>query len=110
MNKIKNNGVVSILGIVLLGFLMILVLSYYNVHIQSVVESPTAQDNLHYVGGNTKTFWDKYLAAPAHYLWHDVWVNIFWHSFIDNMERLRDGNGTELQDHPPKVNYGQPAN
>ncbi|MBP9711410.1 MAG: hypothetical protein KBD55_00015 [Candidatus Pacebacteria bacterium] len=107
MKNFPKNGGISILGIVLLGFLLILVLSYYNIRIQSVVESPTAQDNLNYVGDNSRSFWDKYLAAPAHYLWHDVWVNIFWHSFIDNAKRLRDGNGTELQDKPPVVNYGQ---
>ena len=93
-NFIKKGGI-SILGIVILAFLAILVLSYFNISIKSVVESPTGQENINYVGGGTKNIWNDYLAKPAAYLWNDVWVNIFWKGFINNMERIRDGKPTD---------------
>lgn len=93
--KNKQKGI-SILGVLLLGVILILVLSYFNISIKSVVESPTAEENIEYVRGGTRSIWIDYLREPANYLWHDVWVDLFWKPFIDNMQRLRDGRPTDL--------------
>lgn len=87
---------ISILGVLVFGVIIILVLSYFNISIKSVVESPTGQENVNYVGGGAKSLWTTYLAKPASYLWNDVWINIFWKGFIYNMERIRDGQPTDL--------------
>ena len=71
-------------------------LSYFHISIKAVVESPTGQENINYVGGGAKSLWTTYLAEPASYLWNDVWVNIFWKGFISNMERIRDGQPTDF--------------
>ena len=94
VNQNKKGGM-SILNIFIFGIIIILVLSYFNISLRSVVESPTGKDNINYVAGGTKTVWDKYLKDPAYYLWHDVWVKIFWQGFINNMERIRDGKPTD---------------
>jgi hypothetical protein len=91
----KQNGI-SILGVLVLGVILILILSYFHISIKAVVESPAGQENINYVGGGTKSLWTAYLAEPAAYLWNDVLVNIFWKSFISNMERIRDGQPTDL--------------
>ncbi|MFA5931844.1 MAG: hypothetical protein WC793_00485 [Candidatus Paceibacterota bacterium] len=96
MKNFNTQRGLSILGVILMGVLIILVLSYFKVSIRSVVESPTGQENINYVGGGTKSLWTTYLAEPASYLWNDVWVNIFWKSFISNMERIRDGKPTDF--------------
>mgnify|MGYP003576130730 CR=1 FL=1 len=80
-----------------MGFILILVLSYFNISIKAVVESPTGQENLGYVQGTGKSLWNEYLAEPVHYLWHDIWLEIFWKSFINNMERIRDGQPTDFE-------------
>lgn len=95
MKIFNNQRGISILGIIILGVLVILVLSYFKISVKTVVESPIAQENINYVKGGTKSLWTAYLAEPAAYLWHDVWVNIFWKGFIDNMERIRDGKPTD---------------
>ncbi len=94
-NKKTQKGM-SILGILVLGFILILVLSYFSISIKSVVESPTGQENLNYVGGGTRSVWNDYLKRPASYLWNDIWINIFWKGFINNMERIRDGQPTDF--------------
>ena len=96
MKNFSKRAGISILGLLVLGFIAILVLSYFGVNIKSVVNSPTGQENLNYVGGGAETVWTKYFAGPAEYLWKDVWVNIFWQSFIDNMKRIRDGQPTNI--------------
>lgn len=75
-----------------------MVLSYFNINIRSVAENPTTQENINYVRGETKSFWTTYLAEPASYLWNDIWVDIFWATFVSNMERIRDGKPTDLDD------------
>jgi hypothetical protein len=102
LNKIKAG--ISIVGMLILGVIIILVLSYFKISIRSVVESPTGQDNINYVGGGTVNLWNEYLEKPASYLWNDVFINIFWASFIDNMERIRDGKATDYQNVAPTVN------
>lgn len=98
MKNFNTQRGISILGFLLLGFIIILVLSYFKVSVKDVVESPTGQENINYVKGETKSFWDKYLAEPVHYLWNDVWIDIFWKGFISNMERIRDGKPTDFDE------------
>lgn len=99
----KQEGGISILGSLIIGVLIILALSYFNINIRTVVESPTGQENVTYVKDATKSFWTKYLAEPAEYLWNDVWVKIFWKGFISNMERIRDGKPTDLDNAAQKI-------
>ena len=105
MNKFNNkiNGFISIIGAIFFTLIVILVLSYFNISLRAVVESPTAQDNINYVGGASKSLWDRYFKDPASYLWNDVWVKIFWKGFILNMERIRDGVPTDTQNFAPTI-------
>jgi hypothetical protein len=97
MEKLTNKQKgMSILGILVLAVVIILVLSYFGISIKSVVESPTGQENINYVGGASKSLWTTYLAEPAAYLWNDVWIKIFWKGFISNMERIRDNKPTDF--------------
>ena len=84
------------LGILLLGVILLLVLGYFKISVREVVESPESQENINYVKGTTKSIWDKYFKGPASYLWNDVWVDIFWKSFVSNMERIRDDQPTDF--------------
>ena len=101
MPQIITNRGMSLLGIIVVGFILILALSYFNISIRTVVESPVAQDNINYVGDTGRSVWDRYLQAPASYLWNDVWVDIFWKGFINNMKRIRDGEPTEWNTSAP---------
>ena len=95
--KNKKTGI-SILGFLVLTAIVILVLSYFNISIKTIVESPAGQENIEYVKGGSKSLWDEYLEEPASYLWNDIWVKLFWRPFVDNMERLRDGRPTDLDE------------
>ena len=104
MNKFNNKKGISIVGILILGFILILILSYFKISVRSVVESPEAQDNITYVGGGTRNLWNDYFKEPASYLWNDIFKNIFWASFVDNMERIRDGKPTDYENSAPTLN------
>ncbi|MFZ3011778.1 MAG: hypothetical protein WA060_02160 [Minisyncoccia bacterium] len=98
-----KKGEMSILGVLVMGFLIIIVLSYFNISVKSIVESPTGQENVTYVKDTVRGIWTTYLAEPAEYLWRDVWINIFWKGFISNMERIRDGKPTDIDEAAQKV-------
>jgi|SRR3989344_7149675 len=98
-----RGGGISILGVLVLGIIIIMALGYFNISLKAVVESPTGQENVIYVKDSAKSFWTRYLAEPAEYLWKDVWVNIFWKGFISNMERLRDGKPTDLDNAAQRI-------
>ncbi len=105
MLKSSQSGGISILGVIFWGFILILILSYFSISIRGVVESPTGQENLNYVGGTTKSVWDKYLKDPASYVWNDVFVDLLWKSFVSNMERIRDGKPTDFDEAAPQVDF-----
>jgi hypothetical protein len=105
INFNKGKKGISIIGIIFLGVILILVLSYFKISVKSVVESPTGQDNISYVGGGTVNLWDAYLQKPASYLWNDIFINIFWVSFVNNMERIRDGKPTDYENSAPKTPF-----
>jgi len=96
MKNFIIKGGISILGLLVLAVLTILVLSYFHISIKAVVDSPTGQDNINYVSGTTTNLWDEYLQKPASYLWNDIWVDIFWKTFVENMQDIRDKNPTIL--------------
>jgi len=96
----KKKGFIRLLVIIII---LILVLSYFSINIKSVVESPTSQSNFSYVWGLISTTWNKYLAGPASYLWNDIFKDILWASFVNNMERVRDGKPTDFELYAPQV-------
>ena len=101
---------ISILGIVILALIVILVLGYFKISVKSVVESPVAQENVSYVKGASKNIWTAYLEKPVNYLWHDVWLDIFWKGFISNMERIRDGKPTDFDNASKSLQVEQSKN
>lgn len=104
--KIRNNKKrgISIIGILFLGLIIILVLSYFNISLRAVVESPEAQDNIHYVGGAGRSLWDNYIKEPISYFWNDIWVPLFWRPFISNIKRLLNHQPTDFEIYAPTIN------
>lgn len=102
----KNKKGISLIGILILGFILILVLSYFKISIRTVVESPEAQDNIGYVRGTSRSVWDDYLKEPATNFWNKVVKDLLWASFVNNMERIRDGQPTEMEEGAPSLDIG----
>ncbi|MBY0376738.1 hypothetical protein K2P96_02075 [Patescibacteria group bacterium] len=100
MYSSSKTGGISILGLLVLGFILIVVLSHFNISIKEEVQNPTTQDNLNYVGGATTTFWGKYIAGPVNYIWNKIFIPYIWNPFADAMNSLRTGQNSEMQNIP----------
>ncbi len=92
-----QEGGISILGMLILTVFIIITLSYFKIDIRSSIENEQTKSNFSYVGGAAKNVWDKYLQKPTTYIWNNIVINLFWKSFISNMERIRDGKSTDFE-------------
>jgi hypothetical protein len=95
-----NQGFVRLILILVAVFLFI---SYFNIDIKKTVESPTTQANASYVKSASTTVWHRYLEVPASYLCKNIFINLFWDSFVENMQRIKDGRPTTIEQKAPMV-------
>jgi len=91
--------------LIIILVILILILSYFNVDIQTIAESQQSQNNFSYVVNLVKSTFNKYLKEPINYFWKEIFIKLLWNSFVSNMERIRDGQPTDLELMAPRVNY-----
>lgn len=86
----KKRGI-SIIGVIFLAVVIILTLGYFHISIKSIVESPVGQENINYVGGVSRNFWNDYLKKPTEYVWNDLWIPV-WKSFTSSISNTSNLN------------------
>lgn len=96
----SKTGGISILGILILGFILILILGHFNISIKEEVQNPTTQENINYVGGASSSIWSKYIAGPVSYIWNKIFIPYVWNPFADAINSLRTGQNSEIQNIP----------
>lgn len=82
---------------ILLFIGLVIILSYFNVDLRSIVEAPQTQKNIAYmteVGqkvweGFLKPIWDNYLSEPVLYFWQNIFVDILWRTFTESIDILK---------------------
>lgn len=86
--------------LILLLIIFVLILSYFNIDLRAVVESPQTQQNIQYVKTlalwmwNTilKPLWDNYLSKPVLYFWQNIFIEVLWKSFVQGFDALQAGH------------------
>ena len=98
MPKFNTQQGISILGVLFLAVILIFVLSYFDISIKAIVESPAGQENIDYVTEGTRNLWVEYLREPTMYFWNDIWLKLFWRPFLEGTQGLKNGlsGGFEL--------------
>ncbi|MEA2112862.1 MAG: hypothetical protein U9P50_02730 [Patescibacteria group bacterium] len=98
--KNDNRGLIKWILIIIIA---IIVLSYFGFDLRSIIESDQTQGNLGYVWGGVVMVWDTYLSQPILYFWHNIFIDLIWDAFVENMERIKDGQPTTIQDMVPQL-------
>lgn len=89
---------------IVIGFIVLVLASYfYNFSVREAVEDEQTQDNIEYISENAESFWNRNLKSAATYLWEDVFIDLIWGAFIENMQRLKDGENTDFENNAPGV-------
>ena len=99
-NPKKQSGFIKFIIIIIIA---IIILSYFGFNLRAIVESPTTQGNLGYVWGGVVFVWDTWLVGPVSYLWNDIFINLLWDSFIDNMKKIKAGEPTTIEELAPST-------
>ena len=73
---------------IIIFIILILVLSYFGVNIQSVVNSPAGQNNISYVWNGVVYVWDAYLSAPFNYIWNTIGSTL-WKAFVQGIQNIK---------------------
>jgi len=95
-----------LIGTLILGVILILILSYYNISIRNVAESPAAQDNFDYIKEQKVSLWENYLKKPVMYFWNNIFIDLLWEPFVANMNRIKEGKPTDFDTAVPTINFG----
>ena len=95
-----ESGLIKLIVIIIIA---IIVLSYFGFDLRAIVEAPETQGNLGYVWGLVVHVWDTYLVGPATYLWNDVFIDLLWNTFIENMDRMKAGQPTTMEEMAPTI-------
>lgn len=101
VNFKNNNG--GFVKWILLILIAIIVLSYLGFDLRAIVESEGTQNNLMYVWGIGVIVWYEYLSQPVLYFWHNIFIDLLWESFIENMERIKAGQATTIEEMAPEI-------
>jgi len=89
------------LRLIIFIIIVIAVLSYFNFNIRNFFESDVVRNNFGYIWNFVKYVWNNFLARPAKYLWNDVFIDLIWNSFIENLQRFKQGQGPTFE--PPHI-------
>ena len=102
MMKFKHDkrGLIQWIIIILIA---VIVLSYFGFDLRAIIESERTQNNLGYLWGLGVTVWNEYLSYPILYFWHNIFIDLLWNSFVDNMERIKAGQPTTIEEMTPQL-------
>ncbi|MCX6731622.1 MAG: hypothetical protein NTX55_01380 [Candidatus Parcubacteria bacterium] len=79
------------LRIIILIIIIVAVLSYFNFDVKKFFESDIVKNNFGFVWNWVSYVWENYLRGPLDYFWNDVFINLIWNSFIENLQRFKAG-------------------
>ncbi len=83
----KNQGLIKT---ILLIIIAVVILGYFQIDVRGVWNSPMVQNNL------------NFLSEPANYAW-GFFHNYVWLSFIENMQRIKEGSNTTIIENLPQT-------
>ena len=101
MNKNNQRGSLKWIIIIIIG--LVLASYFFDFSVQETVEDEQTQSNFNYITTNVVSFWNEHLSTTAHYLWDDVFLDIIWSAFTENLESLREGENTVFEEFAPGV-------
>ena len=100
MNNSGKSGFIKFALLIIVG---VLVLSYFNINIQNVAESPQSKSNFGYVTRVSQAAWHGYLERPVLYFWNNIFISLLWDSFVSNLERIKKGEPNDFDLMAPQV-------
>lgn len=96
----SQGGFLKLIIIIVIG---LIVLGYFGFDLQKIIDSPTVSKNLTYTKDLVVGAYQKYLAKPIEYLWNKIFLNLLWSGFVDNLERIKNGEPSDIYKYAPRA-------
>lgn len=101
MEKTSQKG--SIKWILIIIVALVIASFYFDFSVQEAVEDEQTQANFTYVWNNIVTFYDSYLREKVNYFWNEIFLDLIWDSFTENMKNIKTGELTTLEQAAPGI-------
>lgn len=99
----------SIKWIVIIILALIVGSYFFDFSLKDAIEDEQTQENFDYVEEHSKRVYNNYLAKTVSYLWNDIFLDLLWDSFTENLEKIKEGKPTVFEEGASRVKYGTTA-
>ncbi len=93
--QLQQQGFVRFIVLIIIA---ILVISYFNIDLKTEVEKPQTQKNITYVKDQSQSVWKQYLEKPVFYIWNNIFIDLLWSVFVDNLKRIKEHRPTTIEE------------
>ncbi len=107
MKHTRQKG--SLKWIILIVIGIVLASYFFDFSVKDAVEDEQTQENFGYISENAKNLYNNHLKNATEYLWNDVFKDLLWSSFVDNLERIKAGEPSDFELAAPTVNINTTA-
>lgn len=90
----------GLIKLIILIIIALVVLSYFGFDIKNILESDLVKKNFGYLWSGVENIWKNYLTKPLDIVW-GVFYHYIWLSFIENIERIKEGSGPTMLENIP---------
>lgn len=102
MFKFKNEqrGLIKWLFLIIIA---VIILSYFGFDLRSIIESEQSQANFEYLWGGGLYLWENYLSDPILYFWHNIFLDLLWSAFVENLDNIKNGQSIINSEFVPEL-------
>ncbi len=93
----------SLRWFIILVIAFIIASFYFDFDLKEAVEDEKTQSNFNYIKTHVVKFYNKNLSSHVDYLWNDIFIDIFWDSFVKDMKNLNLKEKTSFEKFAPSV-------
>lgn len=95
----KKTGKSGSLKWILILIIGLIAASYFfDFNLKEAIEDEQTQSNFSYIKEQVLTFYNAYLRNTAEYLWNDIFIDLIWENFTDNLEKVKNGETTLIEE------------
>ena len=98
--KKDNRGIISWVFLIIIA---VIILSYLGFDLKSIIEGEQSQGNFAYLWNGGLYIWEQYLSSPILYFWNNIFIDLIWSSFTENMEVIKGGGPVISPDLAPEI-------
>jgi hypothetical protein len=94
----KTGKIGSLKWIILFIIALVAASFFFDFSLKEAVEDEQTQSNFSYIKDQLATFYTAYLKNTVDYLWNDIFIDLLWENFTQNLENVKNGEETIIEE------------